>query len=198
MTLALQVLREIAATYLVFTLVTTGLAKFKTRWVTAGGIASERVIPRAYAMPVTVALIVVELGLATVLTVGVAPYVVGLLLAVLFTAFGLYKLRVGLKLGSGSCSCAGQQRMSYAATPSGLAAATLSSAMQAGLALLCAFAPPNADILFRIGPVIALAVPIAFFVKGLARTSHAHWGQRQEGLQAASAGGSHGDPAHTA
>lgn len=168
MMLVLLIAREVAALYLVFTLATTGLAKAKSWRSTSIGVSSERVVPRGLAVPLTISLVIVEVLLATLIASRVAPEAVGLAVAGLFVAFGIYKVAVGLRHGMSGCSCAGV-KMSYIATPSGVAATVLASVLQATLGCFYAFVPPSAGGLLGTLPALGLILPLVAFVKGLSR-----------------------------
>ena len=168
MTLALLISWQIAAFYLVFTLAATGLAKAKSwRWASIG-IMSERVVPRGFAVPVTVALVVVELLLAALIAIGVLPTIVDLLTAGLFALFGIYKIAVGLRRGVSGCSCAGVS-MAHIATPSGAAANVLASLIQAAFGFLYASVSQAEGSLLTVLPALVLQRHLAVRVVGVGR-----------------------------
>jgi hypothetical protein len=109
--------QTIVAAYLIATLSATAVAKLAT-WRDSGvGVMRERVIPAGLATWVAVLVGVVELMLATALAFRVTPAWIGAATAVLFVAFGVYRLLVVIKTNSLMCSCTGTTRRDPASRP---------------------------------------------------------------------------------
>lgn len=162
--MAVQMLHEFFAFYLVLTLSATGIAKARNWREASIVVASERLIPRRLAATSIAAVTTVELLLATLVATRFMPRVVGAVVATMFLVFGGYKLIAGLKRGILGCACAGSQTV-YKATVPGVVATCLASLIQAAVAFVYAFTPPvSGSLLLDTLLLGALALPITMYL----------------------------------
>jgi len=161
----LAAVRDFAGFYLVLTLTATGLAKFRMRRVTTNSLRVEGVVPPSLTAPVVMAVSATEILLATCIVSGRRPLALGLATAAVFVAFGGYRLAVVIKTGWTSCSCTGTSIV-YKATRPTVVAAILVPLLQAALAILWAFGPPTGSAASSGVLVLALVVPVLFFLRG--------------------------------
>lgn len=160
--MTLAILRDIAACYLVVTLVSTSLAKLRTLRPTSVGLVSEAVIPEALAPAAVIAVSAVEVALAAALVAGLQA--AGYAVSALFITFGGYRIAVLATTKTIRCGCAGVPRVS-AATPAAIAAACTTSLVQAGLGLLCALVPSGSRY-FLLGALAAFLAPVVLLARG--------------------------------
>jgi hypothetical protein len=112
--MATQVLRELCACYLIFTLAATSLAKLR-RWRSSSlSVMREQVIPLPAAIAVTIAAALLELALSTLIMLDAYPVPTGLATCSLFLVFGCYRLAVAARTRSLMCACAGSPQYSPA------------------------------------------------------------------------------------
>lgn len=112
--IAVQVLHEVCACYLIFTLTATSLAKLR-RWRSSSlSMMREQVIPVRAAVAVTVAAALTELTLSTLLTIEADTLLTGLATGLLLLVFGFYRLAVAARTKSLMCACAGSPQYSPA------------------------------------------------------------------------------------
>jgi hypothetical protein len=135
--IAVAIVDELAGIYLVVTLTATSLAKLRNWRMTALGVRWERIIPRRFAVIVVIGVSVIELSLATALTLHYRPLLVGIAIAALFLAFGCYRLMVAVTTGFATCTCAGKVRTAEASLPAVVGAAAACAA-QCSISLLWA------------------------------------------------------------
>jgi hypothetical protein len=158
-------IREIAAFYIVLTLASTGLAKAVFWQRTVNGIRSERVIAIRLAPVVASGLIVAELGLATLVAIGFQSKAVGILIALLFLAFGAYRLASVARTGLSSCNCTGTTVAFKATRPNVLAALSVSM-VQAGLAATWALLPSGTANQFSVLAAAGFVLPLIALLAG--------------------------------
>jgi len=158
-------IREFAGFYLVLTLTATGLAKLRMRRVTINSLRVEGVIPRSLVAPVVVAVSAAEILLAVSIVSRRYPLAFGLATAAVFVAFGGYKMAVVIRTGWTSCSCTGTS-IAYKTTRPAVVATILVPLIQAALACLWAFLPQTGSAAISGVLVLALVVPVLFFLRG--------------------------------
>lgn len=158
-----EALRQLAACYLIVTLVATSLAKLRRWRASSIALAREAVFPASIAPHVIIGVALAEFALATLLMLRAAPVETGCATAVLFVLFGGYRLVAVTRSKSLGCPCAGVARIGRA-TPQGVAAAAAASVFQAGMACAWAFGG-SADGLDLVG-VIAWLAPFAVLLTG--------------------------------
>lgn len=183
--MAVQVLHEILALYLVLTFSATGVAK-ACNWREASAVvASERLIPHGPAAAAIAIVIFAEILLAGLVAIRFMPLIVGGVATAMFLVFGGYKLIAGLRRGTLGCACAGSQTV-YKATVPGMVATCLASLLQATIAAVYAATPAASDSLLLDALLLsALALPIMMLLyrvlgtpsrrgEGNVRAAHRH------------------------
>lgn len=166
----MDILRALAATYLIATLSATSLAKLRNWRAASVGVLRESVVPRR-AVTVTVWFVAVaEFMLAVAIAVRAEPLVTGIVAAGLFVTFGGYRIVVARRTSSLICSCSGTVRSDPAssAAVAGTLAACAAQAAVAG-ALAVAGGRPDGPLEFVTSG--ALIVPVILLLAGLLRAS---------------------------
>jgi hypothetical protein len=167
--ITVELFRTLIISYLIVTLGSTSLAKFKSWRTTSAGILRESVVPVKVATAVVIIVAVIELSLATLLMLGVEPAATSIATAGLFLSFGAYRMAVAARTSFLMCTCAGTLRAERASPPAvaGAILACLIQASLAGILILVGHRPGLG--LYDFPPVAAWMAPFIAFVVGTRR-----------------------------
>lgn len=165
--IATQVLHELCACYLIFTLAATSLAKLR-RWRSSSlSVMREQIIPVPAAIAVTIAVALLELVLSTLMMLEAYPLLTGLVTCSLFLVFGCYRLAVAARTRSLMCACAGSPQYSPA-TLQAVMATIAGSLFMIGVACYWTLAGNHGEMnAFSSAGVVAWVAPFAALLGGL-------------------------------
>jgi hypothetical protein len=164
--MAVQILHQGCACYLIFTLTATSLAKLR-RWRSSSlSMMREQVIPIRAAVGVTIAAALLELALSTLLMLEETPLLTGLATSILFLAFGFYRLAVAARTKSLMCACAGSPQYGPA-TPRAVTATVVSFLFMIGVACCWTFTETHGTTALRSVGVVAWFAPFVVLFIGL-------------------------------
>ncbi|GAB3968853.1 hypothetical protein GCM10029978_039060 [Actinoallomurus acanthiterrae] len=155
----------LSGAYLVGTFTSTGLAKLRRRKAATIGLISEAVIPEKFAHITVLCLSTLELTITTLVVMGIDAFMVGLLTAVIFFIFGIYRSLSAVKTGRISCSCAGTARRSNASI-SKISGMLFASLVQAAIACIWAFDPISPNGKAEVFLTFVAIIPVALFCIG--------------------------------
>lgn len=164
----MEIVRALIASYLIATLAATALAKLKNWRHASMSVTRENVIPQRAATVAVIAVATMELLLAAVFALGIAPAVAGFAGMGLFLAFCGYQLLVAAKTNSLMCSCAGTARTDLASPPA-VAGTAISCLVQSALCGVLAITHDHPGVIFYLFTVTAGVVPVAVLLAGLFR-----------------------------
>jgi hypothetical protein len=156
----------IVGAYTVATFTSTGLAKLTRHKAASVGLLTEAVVPESLARTTVLCVSALELILAVLFVTTVQVFAVGIFTAVLFLAFGAYRILSTIRTGRISCSCAGSARSRNASLP-GILGMLFAALVQSGIACVWAFSPPPHGGTIKVFLALVALIPFTAYGIGI-------------------------------